>query len=356
VLTRYDDNLCHQLPRPFENVSQSDPNWIERIHFPLVSVDCETIIDVGFGYYPNRNVMDGFAGIAMGHDVRYVRGSRVLRPNAGEVYVGPLRWDVVEGLREIRCSLAPSDAGVSWDLLYEAGFPPSGEEYHKSWRNGRLAEEQIRFYQMGRLSGWYEVDGQRHEVTHDNWRANRDRSWGVRGSQPGADMQPGPARQGGLYSFAYIQFDGWAVQHFLSEDSEGNTTFEYATRYFPDRVEELTNVTHKSTFYPDGIELESGSFGYTLPGGKPIEMTFEHGGATFPTGAVGGYSGYRDFVQGRWMGEEWLDTGRLDLSKPEDMAAVRGLFDFACKVRCGDEVGYAIVECIPMPPYKPYGL
>ncbi|MCU0273406.1 MAG: hypothetical protein MUE34_09245, partial [Acidimicrobiales bacterium] len=68
MLTRHDDLLCHQFPRPFENVSQSDPNWVERIHFPVVSTDAHTIIDVGFGYYPNRDVMDGFGGVARGSD------------------------------------------------------------------------------------------------------------------------------------------------------------------------------------------------------------------------------------------------------------------------------------------------
>ena len=38
---RHDDMLCHQFPRPFENVSQSDPNWVERIHFPVVSTDAQ---------------------------------------------------------------------------------------------------------------------------------------------------------------------------------------------------------------------------------------------------------------------------------------------------------------------------
>mgnify|MGYP007039438984 CR=1 FL=1 len=56
------------------------------------------------------------------------------------------------------------------------------------------------------------------------------------------------------------------------------------------------------------------------------------------------------------MGEEWLDTGRLDLSRAEDFKEVFGLLDYACPVRCGDQTGVAIVECIPFGPYRPYGL
>jgi hypothetical protein len=356
MLTRHDDMLCHQFPRPFENVSQSDPNWVERIHFPVVSADASTIIDVGFGYYPNRDVMDGFAGIARGTDVRYVRGSRALRPRIDEVFVGPLRWDVVEGLKTIRCTLEPNDAGIAWDLLYEASFPVSGEEYHELWRSGRKIEEQIRFYQMGGVSGWLEVDGVREEVSPATFRANRDRSWGVRQPLvPDPTAKPHQRATGGLYSFVYIQFDDWAVQHHRVDDIDGNPTFHFAERHWPDRIETLPTLAHQAVMGPDWTP-RSGAFTYTGDDGTPFTIEFERGTGIFPTGAVGGYSGFRGFNQGRWMGEEWIDAGRIDLAVGEEFKEVFGLFDFACTVHCGDQTGVAIVECIPFGAYRPYGL
>ena len=356
MLTRHDDLLCHQLPRPFENVSQSDPNWVERIHFPLVSADAQTIIDVGFGYYPNRDVMDGFGGVARGTDVRYLRGSRQLRPRIDEVFVGPLRWEVVEGLKTIRCSLEPNDAGIAWDLLYEASFPASGEEYHEIWREGRKIEEQIRFYQMGGVTGWLEIDGVREDVTPSTFRANRDRSWGVRQPLvPDPTMKTHQRAGGGLYTFAYIQFDGWAVQHHRTDDIDGNPTFHFAERHLTDRIDTLPQLHHTAVMGADWTP-QSGTFTYTTEDGEKVAIEWERGGTSFPTGAVGGYSGFRGFNQGKWMGEEWIDAGRIDLSEGDSFREVFGLLDFACTVRCGDETGVAIVECIPFGAYKPYGI
>lgn len=357
MLTRHDDMLCHQVARPFESVSQTDINWTERVHFPCMSIDGKYIIDVGFGYYPNRDVMDAFGGVAAGSKVYYMRGARQLRPRADEVGVGPLRWEVIEGLKKIRCVMDRNDAGFAWDLVFEASFPPSNEEYHTTWRDGRLQEDQVRFYQMGRLSGWLEIDGGRIEVTPEMWRANRDRSWGVRGSMtgPAPGQKPATARGGGLYNFAYIQFEDWAIQHFRSEDSDGAPTYHFATRYFPDRVEDVPAMEQTAELYPGQLHPKSGTYTYHTADGSKLDMTFEHMGTSFPT-LVGGYGNYNGFIQGQWMGEEWVDTGRVDLSDPEGRSKMVGLFDHACRVQCGDEVGYAIVECMPRPPYRPYGL
>jgi hypothetical protein len=56
------------------------------------------------------------------------------------------------------------------------------------------------------------------------------------------------------------------------------------------------------------------------------------------------------------MGAEWIETGALDLSDADTVHDVRGLTDTACRIRCGDEVGLAIVECWPWATYEPYGI
>jgi hypothetical protein len=56
------------------------------------------------------------------------------------------------------------------------------------------------------------------------------------------------------------------------------------------------------------------------------------------------------------MGEEWLDCDRLDLTDPETFREVYGLLDLACRVRCGDDTGIAIIECLPLGTYRPYGI
>lgn len=359
MLSPYDDFMCHQIARPFQSVEQSDLNWTERVHFPVVSVDGRYIVDVGFGRYPNRDLLDGFGGLAVGSEVYYVRGSRLLDDDLGRVGFGPLSWEVIEGLKTIRCRLEPNEVGIAWDLLYEAGFPPSQEEYHRTVDKGRVVEEQVRFYQMGRATGWLTVNDERIEVTSETFRANRDRSWGVRRTlgPPDPSLPPNPSRRvGGLYSFVYIQFADWGLQHYHTEDAEGATTYHFAQRFRPGTVEALPSLKQAADFDTETFTPLSGSFTYTTADGELIEVSFDYLGTSFPTGALGGYAEYHGFRQARWMGDDWLETGHIDMADPAQRGPTRGLVDHACRVRCGDEVGIAIIECIPSGAYRPYGV
>jgi hypothetical protein len=65
MLSEQDDFIGHQLPTTFDHVMSSDPAWMERFGYtghPLPAGDF--MFDIGLGWHPNRNVMDGFAGVA----------------------------------------------------------------------------------------------------------------------------------------------------------------------------------------------------------------------------------------------------------------------------------------------------
>ena len=107
MLTKQDDFIGHQLPTTFDHVMSSDPSWMERLWYtghPKPAGDF--IFDVGLGWHPNRNVMDGFAGVAFAGKQYNFRASRRLRPD-------PLddrhRADENRGAR--RVATPPSDAG-----------------------------------------------------------------------------------------------------------------------------------------------------------------------------------------------------------------------------------------------------
>ena len=100
MLSKQDDFIGHQLPTTFDHVMSSDPAWMERLWYtghPVPGGDF--IFDIGLGWHPNRNVMDGFAGVAFGGTQYNVRVSRRLRPNPLETTVGPLEIEILEGLR-----------------------------------------------------------------------------------------------------------------------------------------------------------------------------------------------------------------------------------------------------------------
>ena len=65
MLSEQDDFIGHQLPTTFDHVMSSDPAWMERFGYTGHPVPAgDFMFDIGLGWHPNRNVMDGFAGVA----------------------------------------------------------------------------------------------------------------------------------------------------------------------------------------------------------------------------------------------------------------------------------------------------
>jgi hypothetical protein len=82
MLSAQDDFIGHQLPTTFDHVMNSDPSWMERYWYTgHPKPDGDFIFDVGLGWHPNRNVMDGFAGVTLNDRQHNFRVSRRMRPN-----------------------------------------------------------------------------------------------------------------------------------------------------------------------------------------------------------------------------------------------------------------------------------
>src|SRR5271156_4886200 len=61
MLTKQDDFIGRQLPTTFDHVMSSDPSWMERLWYTDHPKPAGYFIfDIGLGWHPNRNVMDGF--------------------------------------------------------------------------------------------------------------------------------------------------------------------------------------------------------------------------------------------------------------------------------------------------------
>ena len=191
MLTPQDDLIGHQLPTTFDHVVSSDPAWMERLWYTgHPSPAGDMVFDVGLGSHPNRNVMDGFAGITIGTKQYNFRVSRRARPNAVETVVGPLRIEVIAGLRHHRLTLAGNDSPLRFELDFHATMNPHEEEAHFRRRAGRVTEQMARAQQLGRYSGWIEVDGQRIELDGANWLGQRDHSWGIRAEMRTDESHP----------------------------------------------------------------------------------------------------------------------------------------------------------------------
>lgn len=196
ALTGADEQFTHQIANTFAAVATPDRAWTEKAWFTLMRKDGSLQASFGLGKYANRNVLDGFAGVQIGTRQMTVRASRLLASDPESLAVGPLHYAIVEPLRAIRLRLEENAAQpLRFELTFHATMPAFFEKRDTVIHGGRTASDVIRFHQPGTVSGWIEIDGQRHEVRPEEWFGFRDRSWGVRehvGLDP-ADLPPGSA-------------------------------------------------------------------------------------------------------------------------------------------------------------------
>jgi len=176
-----DESFHHQITDTFATVAQSDRSWTEKVCAMECARDGSLQLAFGMGKYPNRNVMDAYAGVSRGVEQWTVRSSRELGRTPGDTVVGPITYEVVEPMKVVRFALAESDVvPISFEWVFEAAVPPALEhrEHHRSRDGFRLDADIVRYHHIGTASGWAEVEGVRTDLV--DWVTTRDHSWGVR--------------------------------------------------------------------------------------------------------------------------------------------------------------------------------
>ena len=190
-----DEGFTHQIVDTFAAVSQTDPSWTEKVCAMAARRDGSLQLGFGLGKYPNRNVMDGYAGASRGREQWTVRASRALAPDPETTAIGPVTYEVLEPMRTVRFRLEPNDVQpLAFDWTFRATVPPQLEErtHRRSPTGYRVDAELVRYHQIGLASGWVEIDGVREQIDPDEWVSTRDHSWGVRYDvgQPPTDRDP----------------------------------------------------------------------------------------------------------------------------------------------------------------------
>jgi len=178
-----DETLHHQIVDTFGTVSQSDPSWTEKIWTIGHARDGSLQIVFGLGKYTNRGVYESAAGVSRGTDQWTVRAARPLSSDSDQMVAGPLRYEIVEPLKRIRCTLEPNEhAEIAFDATWIGDFAASIEEPwpDRSSDGARVSHDILRYHQIGTLEGWVEVEGTQYEISPETWISIRDHSWGLR--------------------------------------------------------------------------------------------------------------------------------------------------------------------------------
>lgn len=296
-LTAFDEFPFHQHPTPFHIPFTSDVHFNDGYFCATFAQDWYVVC--GIRLHPNMNVMDGFAGLARGGEQRVVRVSRALRPNAGELAVGPLRIDVRRPLQEVAISLADNDAGFAFDLTYEARCEPFLEAPYRFSKYGHLTYDMLRYTQVCRTTGTVRLDGAATPVV--GWHAVRDHSWGVRdGMGPatkhgGTEREPEEVDRRRFRIWAQIATDRCVAFVNTHEDEEGHPLdFEGRIELAGGPTMKLTGLKHQLQYVPGTRNVAGGRLQLRDETGAWREYQLRCVGTPADVQGLGYYGGWND--------------------------------------------------------------
>lgn len=361
-LVAADESFDHQIVETHASVLHSDYSWTEKVCGMACARDGSLSINFGFGKYLNRNVVDGYGGASRGVEQWTVRASRALSADPDRIDVGPLRYGIVEPLRQVRVTLEPNGVQpLAFELLLDGVVPCVVEEREdrRTLTGYRRSADQIRYHQTGVARGWVELQGRRLEVTPETWIMTRDHSWGLRPAvgAPLTDLQPDPMdtqpprvlavwnpllftrEDGSAYAFHqyYLLYAGEGWRH---EKVQGG--FE-----FPDgRREPVQRIEPRLRFDARNRRLLGGEFVLGMADGRQRVLSVRPpGGTGFHLGA-GLYHGFDGRYHGQWRGPLAVDGEYFaDCSAPEAAARLNQFRDCVIEVLDGDTGALGIGNC-----------
>ena len=378
ALTGADEFFNHQIVNTFAAVASPERAWTEKAWFTLMRKDGSLQASFGLGKYANRNIVDGFAGVQIGTRQMTVRASRLLSSAPDEMGVGPLGYAVVKPLEAIRLTLAENSAvPLRFELTFHANMPGFFENRDVVIHYGRAASDVIRFHQAGTVSGWIEIEGERHEVNPDEWYGFRDRSWGVRehvGLDP-ADLAPvsghgvsGGNKAGSAFHFNWLvskidRADGSSYDlAYYFRDFGGEGPPAYFSGYINESDGRQIPILH---LYPeiDYRASDRGAMRGTVTAiiagrGKSVEeRVFEIEAINPEMGfrlLPGMYGEWKGQIHGSYKGEAFLDGETIeDVNNPAKLAETYRwqIRDRPVRITEGANSGYGDMESIILGDY-----
>jgi hypothetical protein len=363
-LSPMDEYLAHQTCETFDHVFTSDRNFYDRYYFNMHSCSDELFLISGMGQYPNLGTADAFVSISHGDHLYVVRASKELAGDRLGTQVGPLRVEILEGLKRVRLSCEPNEWGIAFDLTFD-GTVAAIEEPRTFQRHphGRVHMDTSRYSQVGTWTGTLEVAGQRYDVTPERWQGVRDHSWGVRGvgepEPPGIRVKHAAQGIGFYHVWMPIQVDDGLIKLFVEEDMHGNRLVEESVR-----IPAIDSGTEPEAMGPPRFhyryrsgsrEIEGVTIEVEDPIGKPltIEATPLR---TVYLAAGSGYIPQPDWAHGMYQGELKVEGKTYDLSTPEERAKYGPLYETLSRYELSTgQIGYGLLENLCVGTYHPHG-
>ena len=353
-----DELFVHQTVDVLSTVSESDLAWTEKVWASIFREDGGLQIDVGLGKYPNRGVMDAFAGASRGLEQWTVRSSRALAQDPEATSVGPVHYEIVRPLEAVRFRLEPNDVvPIAFDVVLEQLMPPFFEERDRRWdREGlRVVTDLLRYHQPVRATGWMELDGTREEL-EGSWIGFRDHSWGIRRNvgAPAPDVrQPRPLERTEfrmLWSPLALRGPGgdWYELQLHLQDTARASIYSSGHLNLSDGSQlSAWRVQPDLQFDQETRRLLGGTIAFDLVDGQRRTLEVEPMGDTGFHLGTGLYMEFEGRHHGAWLGASHVEGEHVaDCSESETLRRIHQLRDCIVRVREGDAVGWGVFESI----------
>lgn len=373
-LVAADETFHHQITDTFATVAQSDRSWTEKVCAMAACKDGSIQAAFGMGKYTNRGVLDAYAGISCGKQQWTVRASRQLAPDTELLAVGPIRYEVLEPLRVVRFSLAANDVlPISFEWTFAAAVPCALEqaEHHRSRDGLRLDADIVRYHQIGTAEGWIELNGTRHELTHDTAVSTRDHSWGVRYmvGTPVPDVQeaPRPSSVSSTVIWSPIlmeRADGTRYGMHIYYQRHGiggwqRIELQGGIEHVDGRREPWAAMVPTVDVRDDNRRLAGATLNFTMSDGslRPVTVT-ALGDTGFHLG-TGLYFGFDDHWHGEYRGALHIDGEHIaDCAEPDTARRLHQIRDNLVRVEdpVGGGVGVGNLQTIFAGPHPDSGL
>jgi hypothetical protein len=359
ALHRADEGLNHQIADTFATVAESDRAWTEKVWGSLARMDGRLQIAFGLGKYPNRGITDGFGGISRGREQWTVRASRELASAPEDLSVGPVRYEIVKPLEQVRFVLEPNGIQpISFDVVLRGVTPPFFEDRNlvRSPSTGRIDIDVVRYHQGGHVSGTVSVAGEKFEVRPDEWFGFRDHSWGVRQSVGVAPVDlirvappPGPLPNVMM---------NWAPCFFRRPDGTYYETAIFVAPAWSDYVSAFVNeadgrqarvrrIQPRMRYDKHTRHLLGGEMHLLMESGEERIIEIEPLGDSGFFLRTGGYGEWKGALHGTWRGPLHVDGEHIaDCWDEEHLHSLGQFRDRPVRVREGKATGYGIVESL----------
>lgn len=368
TLTAADEYFCHQTVQTFEEVQSTDRNWTEKSYIVAFDDSASVMVTFGLGKYTNRNVMDGFAGVALPGRQINLRASRALRPDWDALKVGPLEWQIVEPPIRNRVICNKNDQNIQFDVEFISGYLPIVGNPGKRRVNGITDNHTIRYFQPGTARGIVAVDGTTYHFTPEKSWGYKDRSWGIRtmtgvpregsfffdGPPEAAETGMMPVEQHGgiLHGYLNLGFETFSISCLYTQGpdgkpipsatgaGEGFVIFPIQTGKAPLRI---ARTDLRFEFWPGTRRGRQMQGRFHLEDGTCLDVTTQWLNLVWYFRG-GGYFGFRDWWQGKHMGALAVGGESLDLTKKTALDELYGCEEIAVSCQCNGESGFGVLE------------